>query len=701
MSTGPRVPVQQLVVGAVAGQHGRVFRPVEVTHRRAVALALGLEGVTPARPAPHQEYIQRGVPRAHRQARVIWRVLDVLDGRTLGHDRAKYRAQRLFVKHGEFPVLSPDGDVMRPLVVPGGLRQRLVAARHRTRREPDVGASEHLGLGRAPQVQAAALRRADEHVRRGRMPANGAKVRPVALHHHLGPLVFHVALPHVALVRARDDDVGAGIAVDGAYGDGRQRPGLFLASLAVVYLVLFLVVVRGLHPGRVLGERNWVGDLVADGVLPGVPLSNAPVRAAREQSEAIVPEPQRPDAAAPRDRPIRLDRPLPATVRLNPLHRLAAAPQQQGPVGHARDHRALRHRHIPRGRFAQLGRFQELARQHVSDAEFPERHRDCGPPLRRRVHGPLLQVLLAPGAESLQAGLRERVPLDAENPHWSLLEPRALADQADDLTPRPGLADARLAPVPNLHRVVVIARDGHQLGTVRAEAHRGDRPEVCLQGHSCHLFARPNVPNRDERSLLVLRVRVLDGLLLARRREGQRGIRHAANLNLGGARRHARDVLRVAGEEPLGIARAVVHDAQGGCVVRDDVAKLWLGRGRLAAGGWPSRAVDEEEVLRVARHPVVAVHKLQLKLSLGRKRGSVRERDVKVARRVDPLATAGVYDLPLEIVVNHRVPPAHGFLRALPRGAPHHPLDEVLVRHRLALGAATVEPAHRPRLLCG
>ena len=157
LSTGPRVPVQQLVVGAVAGQHRRVFRPVEVTHSRAVALALGLEGVTPARPAPHQEYIQRGVPRAHRQARVIWRVLDVLDGRTLGHDRAKYRAQRLFVKHGECPVRSPDGDVMRPLVVPGGLCKRLVAARHRTRREPDVGASEHLGLGRAPQVQAAAL----------------------------------------------------------------------------------------------------------------------------------------------------------------------------------------------------------------------------------------------------------------------------------------------------------------------------------------------------------------------------------------------------------------------------------------------------------------------------------------------------------------------------------------------------------------
>ena len=184
----------------------------------------------------------------------------------------------------------------------------------------------------------------------------------------------------------------------------------------------------------------------------------------------------------------------------------------------------------------------------------------------------------------------------------------------------------------------------------------------------------------------------------------------AVHLDPRGAHRHARDVLRVAGEEPLGIPRAVVHDAEGGCVVRDDVAELRLGRGRVAARRAPPRArlaaggriaVDEEQVLRVARHAVVPVHELELELSLGGKRGSVRECDVKVARRVDPFATAGVDDFPLEVVILHGVPPAHGLLRALPRGAPDHPLDEVLVRHRLALGAAAVEPAHRPRLLGG
>ena len=100
----------------------------------------------------------------------------------------------------------------------------------------------------------------------------------------------------------------------------------------------------------------------------------------------------------------------------------------------------------------------------------------------------------------------------------------------------------------------------------------------------------------------------------------------------------------------MGIPRAVVHDAEGGCVVRDDVAELRLGRGRVAARRAPPRArlaaggriaVDEEQVLRVARHAVVPVHELELELSLGGKRGSVRERDVKVARRVDPFATAG------------------------------------------------------------
>ena len=130
-----------------------------------------------------------------------------------------------------------------------------------------------------------------------------------------------------------------------------------------------------------------------------------------------------------------------ASAQANQPGAPAAAPQQQAPVRHARDHGALRDRHVPRGRFARLGRLQKLARQHVTDAVFAKGHRDGGPPLRRRVHGPLLQVLLAPGAESLEAGLGERVPLDPKHPHGPFLEPRTLAGQADNLTPGPDLAD--------------------------------------------------------------------------------------------------------------------------------------------------------------------------------------------------------------------------------------------------------------------
>eukprot|EP00982_Pelagococcus_subviridis_P010309 30986-Pelagococcus_subviridis.AAC.2 len=267
-----RVPVQKLVVRAVRPERARVNGPVHVPHRRGVPpqpkhalvrLVLPSDGV----------HIDHRVARRHRELRVVRGVLDVLDA---GFPRAVVEddAEIAFVQHAELAAAAADRDVMRAVrqrpvrprlrAVRHGheRRERVVRARDRPRCEPDVRPSSDHRVRRVPPEDVARAGGGDEHVRGAVVPARAAQVaqRRGGFHYHPG--VDPVDLPHVALVRADDEDVRAGVAIDRANrGDriraARRRRRLELRGLAHDVPDRVLARVPGHHDAvRAAGQQR-------------------------------------------------------------------------------------------------------------------------------------------------------------------------------------------------------------------------------------------------------------------------------------------------------------------------------------------------------------------------------------------------------------------------------------------------------------